>query len=127
MKFAYIFALIGIVLFSYKTFAKNKVIPEAKQIDWIDELNLKDVQAAKVKAIREKSNTQIKSRLIQIDAIRKEMNDIHNQENAEIRTLLDEQQRIKFDKHLDRLNKNNNVYDTYTNGKKPSRKRMRQY
>jgi NhaP-type Na+/H+ and K+/H+ antiporter len=127
MKFAYIFALVGIVLFSSNTFAKNKVIPEAKQIDWIDELNLKDVQAAKVKAIREKSNTQIKSRLIQIDAIRKEMNDIHNQENAEIRTLLDEQQRIKFDKHLDRLNKNNNVYDTYTNGKKPSRKRMRQY
>ena len=51
---------------------------------------------------------------------------MRQEDEAKIRTLLNEKQQIKFDKLQMRLNRNNPEYKG-KNGKKPSRKRMRNY
>ena len=63
----------------------------------------------------------------QIDTLHREIANIRQNDDEQIRTLLNEKQQVKFDKVQARLNKGNPEFEKDKNGKKPSRKRMRNY
>lgn len=106
--------------------AEAKKSQTEQQINWNKELDLSKEQQAQVKEIYNQSHEKIKSLMTQIDTLHREIANIHKEDEAKIRTLLNEKQQIKFDKVQMRMNKNNPEYKD-KNGKKPSRKRMRNY
>ena len=63
----------------------------------------------------------------QIDTLHREIANIHKEDDAKVRMLLNEKQQIKFDKIQARKNKGNPDFEKAADGKKPSRKRMRNY
>lgn len=98
-----------------------------RQINWSKELDLSKEQKAQVKEIYNQSHEKVKSLMQQIDTLHREIANIRKEDEAKIRSLLTEKQQIKFDKAQARLNKGNPEFERDENGKKPSRKRMRQY
>ena len=98
-----------------------------RQINWSKELDLNKEQKAQVKEIYNQSHEKVKSLMQQIDTLHREIANIRKEDEAKIRSLLTEKQQIKFDKVQARLNKGNPEFERDENGKKPSRKRMRQY
>ena len=98
-----------------------------RQINWSKELDLSKEQKAQVKEIYNQSHEKVKSLMQQIDTLHREIANIRKEDETKIRSLLTEKQQIKFDKAQARLNKENPEFERDENGKKPSRKRMRQY
>lgn len=98
-----------------------------RQINWSKELDLSKEQKAQVKEIYNQSHEKVKSLMQQIDTLHREIANIRKEDETKIRNLLTEKQQIKFDKAQARLNKENPEFERDENGKKPSRKRMRQY
>lgn len=122
----YIVLLIfAIVIFSFGNAEARKAQAD-QQINWKKELDLNKEQQAQVKEIYNQSHDKIKSLMTQIDTLHQEIANVRQEDEAKIRTLLNEKQQIKFDKLQMRLNRNNPEYKG-KNGKKPSRKRMRNY
>lgn len=122
----YIILLIfATVFFSFSSVEARKAQID-QQINWNKELDLNKNQQAQVKEIYNQSHDKIKSLMAQIDTLHREIVNVRQEDEAKIRALLNEKQQIKFDKLQMRLNRNNPEYKD-KNGKKPSRKRMRNY
>ena len=77
--------------------------------------------------VRPEESEKIKSLMQQIDTLHREIANIHKEDDAKVRMLLNEKQQIKFDKIQARKNKGNPDFEKAADGKKPSRKRMRNY
>ncbi len=114
------------IFFSKAVMAKKTYSPAEQQVNWSEELKLSKEQKIKVAEIYEQSHQKIKSLMEQINVLHREIANVHNEDNDKIRALLDEKQQVKFDKIKIRMNKNNPEANE-KGGKKPSRKRMRQY
>lgn len=107
--------------------AKKSSVASDRPINWNKELDLSKEQKVQVKEIYDQSHEKIKSLMQQIDTLHREIANIHKEDDAKIRTLLNAKQQIKFDKVQARENKGNPEFEKSANGKKPSRKRMRNY
>lgn len=107
--------------------AKKSSVASDRPINWNKELDLSKEQKVQVKEIYDQSHEKIKSLMQQIDTLHREIANIHKEDDAKIRTLLNAKQQIKFDKVQARENKGNPEFEKAANGKKPSRKRMRNY
>ena len=109
------------------TEAKKSSAASDRPINWNKELDLSKEQKVQVKEIYDQSHEKIKSLMQQIDTLHREIANIYKEDDAKIRTLLNAKQQIKFDKVQARENKGNPEFEKAANGKKPSRKRMRNY
>ena len=106
----YIVLLIfAIVIFSFGNAEARKAQAD-QQINWKKELDLNKEQQAQVKEIYNQSHDKIKSLMTQIDTLHQEIANVRQEDEAKIRTLLNEKQQIKFDKLQMRLNRNNPEY-----------------
>lgn len=125
----YILLLIAVsgIMLADSALAKKRTEFSDNRINWSKELDLNKAQQAKVKEIYTKSHEKIKSLMQQIDTLHREIANIRQNDDEQIRTLLNEKQQVKFDKVQARLNKGNPEFEKDKNGKKPSRKRMRNY
>lgn len=125
----YILLLIAVsgIMLAASALAKKRTEFSDNRINWSKELDLNKAQQAKVKEIYSQSHEKIKSLMQQIDTLHREIANIRQNDDEQIRTLLNEKQQVKFDKVQARLNKGNPEFEKDKNGKKPSRKRMRNY
>lgn len=125
----YILLLIAVsgIMLADSVLAKKRAEFSDNRINWSKELDLNKAQQAKVKEIYTQSHEKIKSLMQQIDTLHREIANIRQNDDEQIRTLLNEKQQVKFDKVQARLNKGNPEFEKDKNGKKPSRKRMRNY
>lgn len=125
----YILLLIAVsgIMLADSALAKKRTEFSDNRINWSKELDLNKAQQAKVKKIYAQSHEKIKSLMQQIDTLHREIANIRQNDDEQIRTLLNEKQQVKFDKVQARLNKGNPEFEKDKNGKKPSRKRMRNY
>ena len=125
----YILLLIAVsgIMLSDSVLAKKRAEFSDNRINWSKELDLNKAQQAKVKEIYTQSHEKIKSLMQQIDTLHREIANIRQNDDEQIRTLLNEKQQVKFDKVQARLNKGNPEFEKDKNGKKPYRKRMRNY
>ena len=125
----YILLLIAVsgIMLAYSVLDKKRAEFSDNRINWSKELDLNKAQQAKVKEIYTQSHEKIKSLMQQIDTLHREIANIRQNDDEQIRTLLNEKQQVKFDKVQARLNKGNPEFEKDKNGKKPSRKRMRNY
>ena len=125
----YILLLIAVsgIMLADSVLAKKRAEFSDNRINWSKELDLNKAQQAKVKEIYTQSHEKIKSLMQQIDTLHREIANIRQNDDEQIRTLLNEKQQVKFDKVQARLNKGNPEFEKDQNGKKPSRKRMRNY
>lgn len=125
----YILLLIAVsgIMLADSALAKKRTEFSDNRINWSKELDLNKAQQAKVKEIYSQSHEKIKSLMQQIDTLHREIANIRQNDDEQIRTLLNEKQQVKFDKVQARLNKGNPEFEKDKNGKKPSRKRMRNY
>lgn len=125
----YILLLIAVsgIMLADSVLAKKRTEFSDNRINWSKELDLNKAQQAKVKEIYSQSHEKIKSLMQQIDTLHREIANIRQNDDEQIRTLLNEKQQVKFDKVQARLNKGNPEFEKDKNGKKPSRKRMRNY
>ena len=125
----YILLLIAVsgIMLADSVLAKKRAEFSDNRINWSKELDLNKAQQAKVKEIYTQSHEKIKSLMQQIDTMHREIANIRQNDDEQIRTLLNEKQQVKFDKVQARLNKGNPEFEKDKNGKKPSRKRMRNY
>ena len=125
----YILLLIAVsgIMLADSVLAKKRDEFSDNRINWSKELDLNKAQQAKVKEIYTQSHEKIKSLMQQIDTLHREIANIRQNDDEQIRTLLNEKQQVKFDKVQARLNKGNPEFEKDKNGKKPSRKRMRNY
>lgn len=125
----YILLLIAVsgIMLADSALAKKRTEFSDNRINWSKELDLNKAQQAKVKEIYAQSHEKIKSLMQQIDTLHREIANIRQNDDEQIRTLLNEKQQVKFDKVQARLNKGNSEFEKDKNGKKPSRKRMRNY
>ena len=92
--------------------------------DWSKEIDLTKEQKIQVQQIYDNNQSQIEELIGQIKTAQQKIADIYKEEDAAIRNILDEQQQIKFDKIMIKHRK---MRGEKVEGKKPSRKRMRQY
>lgn len=125
----YILLLIAVsgIMLADSVLAKKRTEFSDNRINWSKELDLNKAQQDKVKEIYAQSHEKIKSLMQQIDTLHREIANIRQNDDEQIRTLLNEKQQVKFDKVQARLNKGNPEFEKDKNGKKPSRKRMRNY
>lgn len=102
-------------------------IPNASQnnkINWSKELNLDETQQQYLQKIHEE-NLQKKREIVeQIKDLYSQFDELRTVEEQQIRSILDEKQKIKMDKIIQRNNRHKQGKE---NVAKPSRKRMRTY
>ncbi len=122
----FIAAVLTVCLFSCGA-AEAKNFTSDRPINWSKELDLSKEQKVQLKEIYDQSHEKIKSLMQQIDTLHREIANIHKEDDAKVRMLLNEKQQIKFDKVQARKNKGNPDFEKAADGKKPSRKRMRNY
>ncbi|MBQ8672152.1 MAG: hypothetical protein IJ525_06500 [Alphaproteobacteria bacterium] len=103
---------------------KNIAKQHKSRTDWSKEIDLSKEQKMLVQQIYERNQPQLDELVSQIKALQQKVKEIHHTEDLEIRGILDEQQQIKFDKYMWQNKKKDGGK---TEGKKPSRKRMRKY
>lgn len=101
--------------------------PKEQMVRWEDELDLSDLQKQQYKAIKNESREKVKSLMNQIDELHRQISEIHQQDESKLQNILNDKQKIKFDKIKARQNKNTKDAPKDKSEKKPSRKRMRQY
>lgn len=123
----FIAAVLAVCLFSCGAAEAKKSLAADRPINWSKELNLSKEQKVQLKEIYDQSHEKIKSLMQQIDTLHREIANIHKEDDAKVRMLLNEKQQIKFDKIQARKNKGNPDFEKAADGKKPSRKRMRNY
>ena len=92
--------------------------------DWSKELGLTKEQQFQVQQIYDNDQPQIEELIEQMKNAQQKIADIYKAEDVAIRNILNEQQQIKFDKIVIKHKK---MRGEKVEGKKPSRKRMRQY
>lgn len=128
-KYILPFILTAVILSTSTVNAKKPNLTPEKTVDWADELNLSKEQQAQMHEIYNQSHEKIKSMMQQIDTLHREIACIKNEDDTKIRGILTEKQQVKFDKIKVRMNKDKPEFNGHdgSNGKKPSRKRMRQY
>ena len=105
----YILLLIAVsgIMLADSVLAKKRAEFSDNRINWSKELDLNKAQQAKVKEIYTQSHEKIKSLMQQIDTLHREIANIRQNDDEQIRTLLNEKQQVKFDKVQARLNKGN--------------------
>ena len=123
----FIAAVLAVCLFSCRAAEAKKSLAADRPINWSKELDLSKEQKVQLKEIYDQSHEKIKSLMQQIDTLHREIANIHKEDDAKVRMLLNEKQQIKFDKIQARKNKGNPDFEKAADGKKPSRKRMRNY
>lgn len=85
----------------------KKNFPEMKweKIDWAKKLKLNDEQTFQLQKIYDQSRPQTYEIMQQIEKLHQQLNDVRQTEEENIRKILNDKQKIKFDKYRARLTK----------------------
>lgn len=85
----------------------KKNFPEMKweKIDWAKKLKLNDEQKFQLQKIYDQSKPQTYEIMQQIEKLHQQLNDVRQTEEENIRKILNDKQKIKFDKYRARLAK----------------------
>lgn len=94
------------------------------RVNWDERLNLDDAQKLYLKKILEESKKQVDSQMEIIRHAHDKIDEIHRSDDEKIRAILNPKQKVKFDRIKYEMQKSSGGKPQ---GKKPSRKRMRQY
>ncbi|MBR3662773.1 MAG: hypothetical protein IKN67_05825 [Alphaproteobacteria bacterium] len=124
MKF-YFFAFY-LVLFAFSAQAKSlndeAAYPkEYMEINWEKELKLNPFQNEKINTINQKTKEQMNILQMQIETLQYEMLALTENNNKQIREILDGKQKVLFDKMRIKYNKEHHINEEIA---RPSRKKM---
>ncbi len=98
--------------------------PSLYNAEWEDKIKLSPQQIEIVKQIREKNQEKMNVFLMEIETINHEIKALEEENDEQIREILSEKQKVKFDMYKYKLKKQ---YNEHKNEEKPSRKKMRVY
>lgn len=100
---------------------KRLIYSRPRRFDWKSKLNLNKDQIKYVQNIYHEDKEKINSLITQMENSLEQLRQIYEQEENQIKSILDESQRIKFDKFKRRTQLNDSGD---WKGEKPSRKKM---
>ena len=123
-KICFVVALCS--LFSTMVCARplSEKYPSLYDNEWQKKLKLSPQQEAAVKQIKAENQKKMNVYLMEIDTIHHEMNALIDENNEQIREVLSEKQKTKYDMYQYQQKKQNNEHK---GEEKPSRKKMRVY
>ena len=98
--------------------------PSLYDNEWEKKLKLTSFQEEQLKVIRNKNQEQMNVLLMEMETIRHEMAALVDENNSQMRDVLTEKQKVKFDMYQYQQKKQKNEHKGED---KPSRKKMRVY
>lgn len=121
--FCYICALMMILTVSEAKTLTEKY-PSLYNNEWEKKVKLTSAQEEQLKIIRDKNQEKMNVFLMEIETIHHEMAALVDENTNQMRDILDEKQKVKFDMYQYQLKKQKNEHK---GEEKPSRKKMRVY
>jgi len=121
--FCYICALMMILTVSEAKTLTEKY-PSLYNNEWEKKVKLTSAQEEQLKIIRDKNQEKMNVFLMEIETIHHEMAALVDENTNQMRDILDEKQKVKFDMYQYQLKKQRNEHK---GEEKPSRKKMRVY
>jgi len=98
--------------------------PSLYNNEWEKKVKLTSAQEEQLKIIRDKNQEKMNVFLMEIETIHHEMAALVDENTNQMRDILDEKQKVKFDMYQYQLKKQKNEHK---GEEKPSRKKMRVY
>lgn len=98
--------------------------PSLYNVEWEKSLKLSLWQEEQIKIIRDKNQEKMNVLLMELETIHHEMAALVDENESQIRDILSEKQKVKFDMYQYKLKKQKNEHK---GEEKPSRKKMRVY
>lgn len=121
--FVFVFAFFAVLSCAQAKSLEDKY-PSLYNNDWEKKVKLTAFQIEQVKQIRNQNQEKMNIFLMELDTIHHEMAALAEENDEQIRNILSDKQKVKFDMYRYQLKKQHNEHKGED---KPSRKKMRVY